>query len=259
VYEELLVPMLFRPYALDLASRARARTPSRVLELAAGTGALTRELCEQLPEATRIVATDLNPPMLAEAGRNGTKREVHWRQADAMQLPFADASFDLVVCQFGVMFFPDRAHAYRQVRRVLEPGGTFLFNTWARIEDNVFADTLQQVLNQLYPSDPPRFMERTPHGYFEPAAIQADLSRAGFGASAVITRLEKRSQGSSARLVARAYCEGTPLRPLLEGRGPGELSRATDASEAALARRFGNGEIEGAIGALVVEVTSPSS
>jgi SAM-dependent methyltransferase len=259
LYEDYFVPLIFAPYAEDLAARVAARSPSRILEIAAGTGVVTRAMMARLPESTTIVATDLNPGMLETAKQVGTSRPVQWQQADAMQLPFADASFDLVVCQFGVMFFPDRAHAYRQVRRVLEPGGTFLFNTWARIEDNVFADTLQQVLNQLYPSDPPRFMERTPHGYFEPAAIQADLSRAGFGASAVITRLEKRSQGSSARLVARAYCEGTPLRPLLEGRGPGELSRATDASEAALARRFGNGEIEGAIGALVVEVTSPSS
>jgi SAM-dependent methyltransferase len=257
VYERLLVPMLFRSYARDLATRVHAQKRARLLELAAGTGVLTRELAERLPETTSIVATDLNPPMLAEASRNGTKREVRWQQADAMQLPFGDASFDLVVCQFGVMFFPDKAHAYAEVRRVLEPGGAFLFNTWTRIEANEFANVVQQVLIQLYPDNPPRFMARTPHGYFEPELIRSDLLRAGFTADAVITPLGTRCQGASARLVARAFCEGTPLRPELEARGPGELLRATDAAEAALVQRFGSGEIEGAISALVVEVSAP--
>lgn len=254
VYEKLLVPMLFRSYARDLATRVLAHEPARLLELAAGTGVLTRELCERLPETTSIVATDLNPPMLAEATRNGTKRAVHWQQADAMQLPFDEAAFDLVVCQFGVMFFPDKSHAYAEVRRVLQPGGVFSFNTWTRIEENEFANVVQQTLIELYPGDPPRFMARTPHGYFEPELIRRDLARAGFAMDAVITPLGTRCKGASARLVARAFCEGTPLRPELEARGPSELSRVTDAAEAALAQRFGSGEIEGAIHALVVEV-----
>jgi SAM-dependent methyltransferase len=257
LYEELLVPMIFTPYARDLAQRAQARmprTPSALLEIAAGTGAVTRELAERLPAGASIVATDLSQPMLDQASRIGTKRPVTWQHADAMSLPFADAGFDTVVCQFGVMFFPDRAHAYGQARRVLTTGGAFIFNTWDRIEANEFADTVQRALIDLYPDNPPRFMARTPHGYFDPAVIRDDLARAGFATPATITLVPARCRGGSARVVAQAFCQGTPLRAELEARGPDQLTRATDAAEAAVARRFGSGAIEGALSALVVEV-----
>jgi ubiquinone/menaquinone biosynthesis C-methylase UbiE len=256
LYEELLVPLIFVPYARDLASRAQQRAISALLEVAAGTGAATRELAERLPASTSIVATDLNQPMLDQAARSGTPRPVRWQQADAMQLPFADASFDAVVCQFGVMFFPDRAPAYAQVRRVLRPGGAFIFNTWDRIEANEFADTVQSALLELYPDDPPRFLARTPYGYFDAAGIRDDLARAGFREPATITILSARSRAGSARVVAQAFCQGTPLRAELDARGPGQLARATDAAQAALERRFGAGALEAAISALVVEVVA---
>src|SRR6187200_2396043 len=142
LYDEYFVPLIFEPYAIDLSARAAARRPGRVLEIAAGTGAVTRHLAADLPAASAIVATDLNPGMIARAREVGAARPVEWQTADAMQLPFADATFDAVVCQFGVMFFPDRSAAYAEARRVLRPGGAFLFNAWDRIEANEFADVV---------------------------------------------------------------------------------------------------------------------
>lgn len=256
LYDELLVPMIFVPYARDLARRAGGRQPGELLELAAGTGVVTRELTDRLPLSTSIVATDLSQPMLDQAARTGARQPVTWQQVDAMQLPFAARTFDLVVCQFGVMFFPDRAHAFAEARRVLRPGGAFLFNTWEAIEANEFAHTVQGALTALYPTDPPLFMARTPHGYCDPDVIRADLARGGFRAPAEVTPLPARSRSDSARNVARAYCQGTPLRAQLEARGPDEVARATDAAEAAVARRFGDGPIEGTLSALVVEIVA---
>jgi SAM-dependent methyltransferase len=161
-YDEYFVPLIFEPYAEDIARRLAARRLARVLEIAAGTGVVTRRLASLLPNHVSIVATDLNQPMLDLAAEVGTARPVEWRQADAMQLPFEDGSFDAVVCQFGVMFFPDKAKAFAEARRVLRPGSVFLFNVWDRIEENEFADVITTALESVFPHDPPRFMARTP-------------------------------------------------------------------------------------------------
>jgi len=137
LYDTLLVPLIFQPYADDLAKRLSSRRLERVLEVAAGTGVVTRAMASTLPERVSITATDLNQPMLDYAAAIGTSRPVEWRQADALQLPFADQSFDAVVCQFGAMFFPDKVKAFAQARRVLRPAGVFLFNVWDRIDYNV--------------------------------------------------------------------------------------------------------------------------
>ncbi|MGB8856690.1 MAG: class I SAM-dependent methyltransferase, partial [Burkholderiales bacterium] len=139
LYEYYMVPLIFEPYALDLAGRLAMRRVARVLEIAAGTGVVTRRLASALPENVAIIATDLNQAMLDLAAQIGTQRPVEWRQADAMQLPFEDAAFDAVVCQFGAMFFPEKSKAYSEARRVLRPDGVFLFNVWDRIEENEFA------------------------------------------------------------------------------------------------------------------------
>ena len=162
LYEQYLVPLIFEPYAKDLSRRVAAFAPSAVLEIAAGTGVVTRHLAAQLPADVSIVSTDLNQAMLDHAMRVGTSREVTWRQADAMKLPFDDSTFDAVVCQFGAMFFPDKAAAFAETLRVLRPGGAFLFNVWDRIEDNEFADCVTQAMASLFPSDPPRFLARLP-------------------------------------------------------------------------------------------------
>lgn len=251
-YETYLVPLIFRPYAADLASRLASKPVTRVLEIAAGTGVLTRAMDAALPCAVSIVATDLNQPMLDHARSVGAGRAVQWRQADAMSLPFEDATFDAVVCQFGVMFFPDKAKAYSEARRVLEPGGTFLFNVWDRIEENDFADTVTTALQTLFPDDPPRFLARTPHGYHDRATIEEDLARGGFTAAPEVATVTARSRASSPRSAAIAYCHGTPLRNEIEARGPSRLTDATHVAAEAIAERFGRGAVEGRIQAHVV-------
>ena len=173
LYETNLVPLIFEPYAADLVNRLVSRSLIRVLEIAAGTGVVTRALASVLPERVSIVATDLNQAMLDQASVVGTRRPVEWRQADAMQLPFADGSFDAVVCQFGVMFFPEKSKAFSEARRVLMPGGVFIFNVWDRITENEFADTVTNALESIFPTDPPRFMARTPHGMSIGASTQS--------------------------------------------------------------------------------------
>jgi len=253
-YETYLVPLLFEPYAADLASRLAAKAPGRVLEIAAGTGVVTRALAAALPERASIVATDLNQPMLDQAAALGTRRPVEWRQADAMQLPFADGVFDAVVCQFGVMFFPDKARAFAEARRVLRPGGVWVFNVWDRIEENEFADVVTAALAPLFPADPPRFLARTPHGYHLPGKVAEDLARGGFAAPPEIVTLAARSRARSPRDPAVAYCQGTPLRSEIETRDASRLEEATDVAADALGRRFGRGEVDGKMQAHVVTI-----
>ena len=254
LYEEYLVPLIFEPYAADLVNRLRSRSVARVLEIAAGTGVVTRKLASVLPESVAIVATDLNQSMLDLASEVGTHRPVAWRQADAMQLPFEDSSFDAVVCQFGVMFFPEKPRAFSEARRVLEPGGVFIFNVWDRIEENEFAYTVTKALESLFPTDPPRFMARTPHGYHDRAVIEQDLKRGGFVASPEIVTIAARSRASSPRIPAIAFCQGTPLRSEIEARDKSRLGEATDTAAAAVATRFGPGPVDGKIQAHVVTI-----
>jgi ubiquinone/menaquinone biosynthesis C-methylase UbiE len=254
LYETLMVPLIFEPYAEHLAARLAAMAPKRVLEIAAGTGVVTRRMAALLTDTTTIVATDLNQAMLDEAASVGTARPVQWQQADAMQLPFADASFDAVVCQFGAMFFPDKAKAYAETRRVLAPGGVFLFDVWDRIEDNEFADTVTAALRSVFPDDPPRFMARVPHGYHELATIAEDLRKGGFDVPPDMTTVAARSRAAKARVAAVAYCGGTPLRGEIEARDRTKLDAATDAAEQAIAARFGHGAVDGKIQAHIVSV-----
>jgi SAM-dependent methyltransferase len=254
LYDSQLVPLIFEPYAADLASRIAALGPARVLETAAGTGVVTRALARALPERVELVATDLNQPMLDRAAAVGTQRPVRWQQADATRLPFDDSSFDIIVCQFGAMFFPDKAVAFSEARRVLRHGGTLIFNVWDRIEENELAQIVTTTLRALFPTDPPLFMARTPHGYFEQPVISADLARAGFGAPARFDTIAARSRAASARVAAVAYCEGTLLRGEIETRTGASLAEATSACAAAIAERFGEGEVDAKIQAHVVTI-----
>jgi SAM-dependent methyltransferase len=254
LYDTHLVPLIFEPYAVDLAKRLSSRRLSRVLEVAAGTGVVTRAMVSALPEAVSIVATDLNQAMLDRAAAVGTKRPVEWRQADAMQLSFPDGAFDAVVCQFGVMFFPEKAKAFAEARRVLKAGGVFLFNVWDRIEENEFAETVTSALQTLFPSDPPRFLARTPHGYHDHPVIERDLASGGFAAAARIDTLAARSRAASPSIPAIAYCQGTPLRNEIEARGASRLGEATDVAAEAVAKRFGRGAVDGKIQAHIVAI-----
>ena len=252
IYERYLVPMLFEPYARDLGSRLGSINMTRVLEIAAGTGVVTRAMADVLPPHVEIVATDLNQAMLDCAAQTGASRPVTWQQADAMQLPFDDSSFDLVVCQFGAMFFPDRPHAFSEMRRVLRSGGVLLFNVWDRIEENTVTETVSAALDTLYPSDPPRFMQRVPHGYSDTAVIARDLADGGFDAQPRIETIAKRGHAESADIAAMAFCQGTPLRGEIEARHGATLDEATSACAAAIRARFGDSAIDGKLQAHVV-------
>ena len=253
MYQAHLVPLIFEPYAVDLVKRLVARPVSRVLEIAAGTGVVTRTLVSLLPESVSLVASDLNQAMLDQAAALGTSRPVEWRRADAMHLPFEDGAFDAVVCQFGVMFFPDKAKAFAEARRVLRSGGLLLFNVWDRIEENEFADAVTTALATLFPADPPRFLARTPHGYSDRATIERDLAGGGFTAPR-FTTVQERSRAGSPQEPAIGFCQGTPLRNEIEARDPAGLATATARATDAIARRFGRGAVEGKIQAHVVGV-----
>jgi ubiquinone/menaquinone biosynthesis C-methylase UbiE len=251
-YDRHMVPLIFAPFAEDLAPRAASLWPGAVLETAAGTGVVTRSLRPRLPPHVRYVATDLNQPMLDYAAtRQGGGAHIDWRRADAQALPFEDASFDLVCCQFGVMFFPDRQAGYREARRVLTSGGRFLFNVWDRIEENVFANDTTIALAELFPHDPPRFLARTPHGHHDTALIRNELEQAGFSGVMIETKAEQ-SVAPSPRHPALAYCQGTPLRSEIEARGPGRLEAATDYVASMIAKRHGSGQVAAKIQAHIV-------
>jgi ubiquinone/menaquinone biosynthesis C-methylase UbiE len=251
-YDTCMVPLIFEVYAADLARRVAATAPRRVLETAAGSGVVTRALAPLLASDAAYTVTDLNQPMLAWAmSRQGADDRIAWQQVDALALPFPDASFDAVCCQFGAMFFPDRVAGYREARRSLAPGGRFLFNVWDRIETNDFPYIVTEALGRLFPRDPPAFLARTPHGYHDVAAIDADLRAAGFEDIEIIT-LTETSRASSARAVAIAFCHGTVLRNEILARDPGGLETATEHAARALAAAHGEGPVSGPIQAHVV-------
>jgi SAM-dependent methyltransferase len=254
LYEQYLVPLIFEPYARDMATRVATLRPSSVLEVAAGTGVLTRQLATTLPAMASIVATDLNQPMLDHAASIGTVRAVEWRQADAMKLPFPNQAFDAVVCQFGVMFFPDKAAAMSEAHRVLRTGGSFIFSVWDGIEQNEFADAVTTALAAVFPDQPPQFLARIPHGYHDQAVIGSDVARGGFVSPATFHTITRLSCADSPSIPAVAYCQGTPLRNEIEARDPARLDEATSTAARAIAEKFGPGRVEGRIQAHIVSV-----
>lgn len=252
IYDAYLVPLIFEGFAADLSQRVSSDAPHAILETAAGTGVLTRSLAKLMPASARYIVTDLNQPMLDHASRRqGYDDRITWQQANALSLPFADHQFDVVCCQFGVMFFPDRIAGYREARRVLKPGGRFAFNVWDRISENVFADDVTRALQGVFPDSPPLFLARTPHGYHDVAIIRRELEQAGFRDIVIETR-EELSRAPSPRHPAVAYCQGTPLRNEIETRDASKLDAATDRAADAIARKHGHGEVAAKIQGHVV-------
>jgi ubiquinone/menaquinone biosynthesis C-methylase UbiE len=251
-YDRYLVPLIFEGFAADMAQGVALLSPKAVLETAAGSGVVTRAIAPVLSPAASYIVTDLNQPMLDyAASRQGADRRISWRKADAQALPFEDAAFDLVCCQFGVMFLPDRQSGYREAKRVLKRGGQFLFNVWDRIEENVFAADVTNALAQVFPGDPPRFLARTPHGYHDTALIRSELEKAGFSSVTVETKA-KQSRAPSPHHPAVAYCQGTPLRNEIEARDASKLEAATDFAASAIAAKHGRGEVSAKIQAHVI-------
>lgn len=255
IYDDYLVPLIFEPYANDLANRVAARAPKNVLETAAGSGVVTRALAPLLGEEAEYVVTDLNPPMLDRARRQQPDdKRIRWQQADALDLPFDKGNFDVICCQFGVMFFPDRVAGYSSARRCLREGGQFIFNVWDRIEENEFADSVTRTASRFFPDDPPVFLARTPHGYHDVDQIEADLRNAGFDGIEIHTIVEE-SRADSPRIPAIAYCQGTPLRNELEARDASLLNKITDHAALDIEKSFGSGPVAGKIKGHVVTAT----
>ena len=250
LYDRYLGPMLFEPYAVDLAARIAAFAPTAVLETAAGTGIVTMQLAEVLSDAARITATDLNQAMIDVAAAKITSPKVKWQACDATRLPFADGSFDAVLCQFGVMYFPSKVEAYKEARRVLRPGGKFLFSVWDRIDANPIPKAISDAMAARYPADPPDFLRRTPFGYIDVETITSQLGEAGFaGIESVVVTLP--CCCPSPRDAAIGQCHGSPLRSEIEARDATGLAAATDATAAALVARFGEGPMESTMQAIV--------
>lgn len=249
-YDRLMVPLLFQPYADELARRARQLDPARILETAAGTGVVTQALHRALPGA-RIIATDLNPPMLVVAAERVSSTEVQFQPADAQDLPFDDCSFDLVVCQFGAMFFPDKVRGHAEARRVLRDGGRYLLAIWDSIERNPITAATEQALIDTFPDDPPMFMTQGPFSYHDPAQIKRDLADAGFARVAIET-IESRSRARSAHEAALALCNGTPMGVEVEEREQGAMERTFIAVEQALRQFEGPDGIDAPMSAHIV-------
>jgi ubiquinone/menaquinone biosynthesis C-methylase UbiE len=258
LYDAYLVPLIFEPFANDLARRIASLSPNDVLETAAGTGVLTRALARLLGPQVRYVATDLNQPMLERAASQQPSGDrIAWQQADALDLPFDDESFDAIACQFGAMFFPDKIAGFAEAKRVLRPGGRFLFNVWDKIETNDFAYLVTRAASEIFPADPPLFLARTPHGYHDLAEIGANVREAGFS-NVLIETIEESSTAPSPLHAAIAYCQGTPLRNEIEDRNATLLEHVTTRATEAIANRFGSGSVASKIRGHVVTATRDS-
>lgn len=250
-YDTYLVPLIFGAYAEDLAERVERLSPGAVLEVAAGTGVVARALAPRLSGDVRYVATDLNQPMLDHAAsKHPREHPIEWQQADALSLPFDDQSFDVVICQFGAMFFPDQEKGFREARRVLKPGGRLIFNMWDHIRENEFAALATEAASLVFPADPPLFLARTPHGHHDKEKTVSLLKLCGYS-EIVVETLSEQSRATAARHPAVAYCHGTPLRNEIEERDPEKLDEVTDRAERLIAGKFGSGAISAKIQALI--------
>jgi len=254
IYDRQMGPLFFEPFAAEMARRLLAVPISAVLETAAGTGILTARLATQCADGVAITSTDLNPPMLDLAAAKPGMDRVRFKVADAQALPFPDGAFDVVICQFGVMFFPDRVAAYSEARRVLAPGGRFVFSAWDSLTHCPVPRTVLAAASAALAWPGPWFLERTPHGYHDVNAIQSDLRAAGWTDIRIET-VALAGRAASARSAAIALCQGTPMRDELAALGDGAVATATEAATAAIARVFGDGSFEAAHQAHIVEAS----
>ena len=253
IYDNCLVPMLFAPWAAELAARIAAFEPRNVLEAAAGTGVLTELLARAMPDA-RIVATDLNPAML-DLARHRVPG-VHLEPADAQSLRYPDERFDVVACQFGVMFYTDRPKAQREARRVLRDGGHYVFTVWDQIDRNPAARAVADAVAALFPTDPPHFLERTPFGHHDSSALADELRAVGF-VDVEVASLSMPHGRVTAQDAAEGLCRGTPLSVEIDAHGLGAMERAVAAAAHALARFAGaDGRIDAPMAAHILTATA---
>ena len=252
IYDSLMVPLMFQPFAEDMAARVAVLNPGTILETAAGSGVVTRVLAPLLRPQVRYVVSDLNPPMLERArARQPQDERIEWATADAQNLPFKEDVFDVLFCQFGIMFFPDKRRGLAEARRVLKPGAPFIFNVWDQLAHNPVSEVVGDVVAGHFGSENSDFFRRVPFGYHDRNRITADLTEAGFS-NVKIEALTRTGRAESARAAAVALVQGTPVRMEIVGRNPEDLAVVTEAAETALRRRFGDGPFSASLQALVV-------
>jgi ubiquinone/menaquinone biosynthesis C-methylase UbiE len=250
-YDRYLGPILFQSYGEDLADRLKVDANSSVLELACGTGIVTRILRDRLPASVSLTATDLNEPMIQHAKAKFRANDaIEWKQADATSLPFDDRSFDAVVCQFGVMFFPNKSLAAHEAHRVLKPGGVFLFNVWDSLEQNPLGKIAHETISSFFEKDPPTFYQ-VPFGYHDHEEIKRVLRAAGFG-DIRVEAVAKSGGESRPEDAAQGLVHGNPVSVAITERDPALLPVITKAVAEALKKRFGE-TIRAPMRAIVVE------
>ncbi len=251
-YDRYLGPVIFDPYARDLAKRLGRPGPMRVLETACGSGIVTRRLLEALSRDAALVATDLNPAMLDHARATiGEDSRLSWEVADMCDLNFESGTFDAVVCQFGVMFAPDKAAAFREAQRVLMTGGRFLFNVWDAIDKNRFAMIANETITGLFPKDPPTFYQ-TPFGFHDRGMIRKMLESAGFSRVNDVV-VSTRSQSPSAAEFARGLVEGNPVINEIQSRGGPSADEIVKELAARLTKKLGGRPVPVHLQAIVFE------
>ena len=245
----------FEPYAEDLADRVASAAPcGPVLELACGTGILTARLRARFPLSVRIVATDLNPPMLDYARtKRGGMPGIEWQQADAVTLPFPSGSFDAVACQFGFMFVPDKAAAFLEARRVLARGGLLAFNVWDRLQENQSMRVVQQTISSFLGRDPGFF--DAPFGLHDRSLLRDLVQSNGFQQIEIST-VSIRTVSPSARWLATGVVTGSPASLELQQQGIAP-EPVIEAAATALARAFGDCPCETDRSAVVVTARAP--
>lgn len=257
MYDRHLGPLLFEPYALDLADRIAKRKPRKVLEIAAGTGIATRRLLDALPKATALTVTDLNPPMLDYARQRirSNGRNVEWRQADAQELPFADESFDVVACQFGVMFFPDKVRGLREFKRVLETGGVLIFSVWDSLEKNPLPELAHSTIGKFFRTDPPEFY-KIPFMLGDVGELRQLVEEAGFKEIAIET-LALTGRSESPQHAAEGLVKGNPVINALREQGTADIDDIVGAVARAVEERFGARSLQIPLRAHVVTAVKP--
>jgi ubiquinone/menaquinone biosynthesis C-methylase UbiE len=252
-YEQYLGPLLFEPYAIDLVKRL-PRDLNRVLEIACGTGRVTRHLATLLEPNGQLSATDLNPDMISVARTVVTDGRIEWSVADAQELSFPDNNFDAVVCQYGVMFFPDKLKAFSEAFRVLKVGGRFLFNTWDRIDAIPAVAVIERVMKETFGADAPNFLEQGPFSFYDTDKIRGLMEAAGFK-NINIELVKITSSYSAADDVVRGFVDGSPLISYLSEKNPAGIAEIKEKIKQQLVANFGESSDKVSLQAFVCDGT----